>query len=1261
MNSPSTDGMARPLIVIFCEPDRHYLDELAPVIGGRQVARHAVAAPLEWEDDSTLSRYQDMDAVVVVSSYLIASGLVFSDSFRAFIDANCVVSVVVQECNWGGTPIIETPVLALPLSRDVCLSALAGERVTAAKTDMITPTYDHPEHLIVGERLAALCMLHGIAPENDLAAAIARVETPLSLAHGWVPGRIIANRFRLVSRSTGIGQFRSFRAWDLQENNEVWVQSLSMVTPYAQRTLDHLRDVSLAIARIVPAMSSALVPTVIVPISHEQGVAYRVTSFVRGVSLAEINADTHCRMTKLLRVRSIVRALSVMHENGVVHGFLSPARIRLHEQKQDDITFLGFGLHRHTFTQADLTYIAPELLSGNPQPTLAADVYAIAMLVCVALVGEEHGQRLVSDSLAVLSEAGLSPTLVDLLMRGIAFQPSNRPESAVSFIDAVFEDEKLLREFVVSPVTEQAPHARRDALLSLLSTSPDTRTARQLSDVQHALGDSEGAYGAALSAITLATTPMELSEAITHILEMLDEPRSKTVLASLAALPDSLQAVASCGRAMVLDRWGPVEARVEAWSHAFACHQTRGQADRSLRGIGVATKELGATAAFIAWSELRLPFTHGSTRGELLVELAVAKGNLNQVKGCVEAACLAIEQGASFEKVVPSLQALPIHECWRALVDPLLSWAPVDTTGVTVPLLSTVASVARLSQSSQAAALHKALVAAQPDSAYALEYLVWDAFEREANSEVLALVSSSNQTHTPRILAFNIAALVSTDEVELAREALEAALEQFPANCMILELATDFALSRGETDHAFGYAQRRVAARSDAGAHTLLADVSLWCGLTAHAARNYQRAQECTPNLDRVTWGVSKVASFSVEEKPTPWYAISPPPRSPALNVAQWLSQRVAISSLLALVSQDVLGLNGQQKHKDLSRLAVATMVVELHCRRGTLMDGLYPLLCENFSDCAEELGADIVWAASRLQGQSKLTKRMWTTGVRMSFDSVVLNPRLSLVDAQPSVVQRPDAPMPPTTSKTCRIQISTGEVRAIDSAILVGGGEEDDWQIDSLPPRAFRLAYCGGMLYATAENSVLHQDGAAHQELCVTLAQRFVVETVSFSVRAPALNVEMPTVEPPQALEPKQEGLANDKVKAAENGVESEENNCQIHYQAALVIEDGSLLGEHYTLTEQRVQIGTALSSDLVLTDETVSPVHCVLVEQDGVWNIEDRAGSGSTRVNDRAVVFHKLEPGDHITIGLVEIEFHLVAIPETGREISFHDPFLE
>jgi hypothetical protein len=144
-----------------------------------------------------------------------------------------------------------------------------------------------------------------------------------------------------------------------------------------------------------------------------------------------------------------------------------------------------------------------------------------------------------------------------------------------------------------------------------------------------------------------------------------------------------------------------------------------------------------------------------------------------------------------------------------------------------------------------------------------------------------------------------------------------------------------------------------------------------------------------------------------------------------------------------------------------------------------------------------------------------------------------------------------------------------------------------------------------------------------------------------------------MPKSEPPKAVMPPASDTVVSTTLTTATDTEGQLEEPLV-YRAELVIDDGTLLGSHFALTDERIQIGTAISSDLVLSDDTISPVHCVIVKQDGVWNIEDRAGSGSTRVNDRAIVFHRLEPGDHITIGLVEIEFHLVALRGTGRQIS-------
>src|SRR5262245_31479512 len=94
------------------------------------------------------------------------------------------------------------------------------------------------------------------------------------------------------------------------------------------------------------------------------------------------------------------------------------------------------------------------------------------------------------------------------------------------------------------------------------------------------------------------------------------------------------------------------------------------------------------------------------------------------------------------------------------------------------------------------------------------------------------------------------------------------------------------------------------------------------------------------------------------------------------------------------------------------------------------------------------------------------------------------------------------------------------------------------------------------------------------------------------------------------------------------------------------LSIETGKQQGQEYTLPQTVVKIGRAASSDLLLSDPTVSLQHaCIVPVGEGAYGIEDIRSVNGVALNEHMLAVGVIEPlqdGDRIQLGEVVLIFH-------------------
>jgi serine/threonine-protein kinase len=264
----------------------------------------------------------------------------------------------------------------------------------------------------------------------------------------YEPGLLVANRYRLeeVIATGGMGQV--WRATDQTLDRAVAVKVLRPDTADDAGFVERFR----AEARHSAALQHPNIATV-----HDFGEgahsAYLVMELIEGKPLSTIIRERAPlpaeEVTEILYQAAI--ALQAAHNAGVVHRDVKPANIVVDDDGYARLT--DFGISR-ALSGASLTqtgevlgtphYLAPEQAQGKPAGP-ASDVYALAVVGYEMLTGTRPfaGDSMITPALAHVSQPApplpesVPEPLSTTVMAGLAKDPTQRPESAAAFAEAL--------------------------------------------------------------------------------------------------------------------------------------------------------------------------------------------------------------------------------------------------------------------------------------------------------------------------------------------------------------------------------------------------------------------------------------------------------------------------------------------------------------------------------------------------------------------------------------------------------------------------------------------------------------------------------------------------------------------------------------------------------------------------------------------------------------------------------------------------------
>jgi len=185
------------------------------------------------------------------------------------------------------------------------------------------------------------------------------------------------------------------------------------------------------------------------------GQPFLVMQFIEGHSLRKIISPERLPLERVADlVRQIGNALGAVHDKGIWHRDLKPKNIMVESLPEGErVTLIDFGVaslaefrmksHREsTRIAGSLAYMAPEQMMG--QPSAASDLYALSVIAYELVTGRKpftaaspvelfEQQKQMSPIRPQLLQSKLSDEAQQLVLKGLSFDPSERPSSARDF------------------------------------------------------------------------------------------------------------------------------------------------------------------------------------------------------------------------------------------------------------------------------------------------------------------------------------------------------------------------------------------------------------------------------------------------------------------------------------------------------------------------------------------------------------------------------------------------------------------------------------------------------------------------------------------------------------------------------------------------------------------------------------------------------------------------------------------------------------
>jgi serine/threonine protein kinase len=266
-----------------------------------------------------------------------------------------------------------------------------------------------------------------------------------SLAEGrFLPGALLANRYRIVALLGRGGMGEVYRAHDLTLGQEVALKFLPEVAARNPAALARFYNE----VRIARQVSHANVCRVY-DLGEVEGQPYLSMEYVDGEDLGSLlRRIGRLPSDKAVEIaRQLCAGLAAAHAKGVLHRDLKPANIMLNGRGQVVVTDFGLAALADEIPGEEIrngtpAYMAPEQLAGR-EVTIQSDIYSLGLVLYEVFTGKRafeastlaelvrlHSETTPANPSTLVKE--LDPTVEGAILRCLDPEPSKRPSSALA-------------------------------------------------------------------------------------------------------------------------------------------------------------------------------------------------------------------------------------------------------------------------------------------------------------------------------------------------------------------------------------------------------------------------------------------------------------------------------------------------------------------------------------------------------------------------------------------------------------------------------------------------------------------------------------------------------------------------------------------------------------------------------------------------------------------------------------------------------------
>jgi predicted Ser/Thr protein kinase len=270
-----------------------------------------------------------------------------------------------------------------------------------------------------------------------------RLSTAVADEGRFVPGTVVAGRYRIISLLGRGGMGEVYRATDLTLAQPVALKFLPESGPEFQRTLERFHN-EVRVARQVSHPNVCRV----YDLGEVDGVPYISMEYVDGEDLESLlHRIGRLPADKAIEIaRKICAGVAAAHDKGVIHRDLKPANIML--DKRGNVVVMDFGLaavadqlQGSEVRSGTPAYMAPEQLRGE-EVTAKSDIYALGLVLYELFTGKRAYEAKSQVELVRMQEnaeitsmssiaAEIEPTVEKAIRRCLDPEPSRRPATAL--------------------------------------------------------------------------------------------------------------------------------------------------------------------------------------------------------------------------------------------------------------------------------------------------------------------------------------------------------------------------------------------------------------------------------------------------------------------------------------------------------------------------------------------------------------------------------------------------------------------------------------------------------------------------------------------------------------------------------------------------------------------------------------------------------------------------------------------------------------